>query len=150
MPAITGSASTEIDAPIERCWAVVEDVPSAPDWQGGLVSMDVIERDEQGRALVCDAVSDAKVRKILTRTRFSYEAPTRLSWEQVGKGDLRSVRGAWDLEDLGDGRTRATYSLEVDPGRINLIFRGPVEAAARAMLVNPRAKELAAQVSSAG
>src|SRR3977135_4281685 len=117
MHAITGSASTEIYAPIERCWAVVEDVPSAPDWQGGLVSMDVIERDEEGRALVCDAVSDAKVRTILTRTKFSYEAPTWLAWEQVGKGYLRSVRGAWDLEDLGDGRPRVTYSLEVDPGR---------------------------------
>ena len=31
---------------------------------------------------------------------------------------MKSLKGWWDLEDLGDGRTRATYALEVDPGRM--------------------------------
>jgi ribosome-associated toxin RatA of RatAB toxin-antitoxin module len=146
--AITGRASTDIDAPIERCWEVVEDVPTAPEWQGGLERMDVIERDEHGRAVLCDALSDAKVRKVMTRTRFTYEAPNRLAWTQEGKGDLKSMRGAWELEDLGDGRTRATYDLEVDLGRLGFIIRGPIVDAVRAVLVNPRPKELAARVSS--
>lgn len=147
MPLITGSASTEIDAPIERCWAAVEDVASAPEWQGGLVELDVIERDRQGRPLVCDAVSDAKVRKVETRQRFSYEAPQRLSWAMV-EGELDSMEGYWELEDLGGGRTRATYGLAVDPGPVPRLVRVPLERAARAILVNPRPQELARRVGA--
>ena len=50
-------------------------------------------------------------------------------------------------EDLGNGRTRATYKLEVDPGSVGRIVRGPIEAAVRALLVNGRPKELAAEVA---
>jgi uncharacterized membrane protein len=145
MPVIKGSSSVEIAAPIERCWEVVEDVPSAPDWQSGLVDMEVLQRDPQGRALECEAISDAKLRKVRTHVRFSYEPPTRLSWSMTD-GDLDSMQGYWELEDLGDGRTRATYGLAVDPGPIGLFARGPLERAARAILVNPRAKELARRV----
>ncbi len=145
MPVISGAASADVNAPIERCWAVVEDVATAPDWQGGLARMDVIERDEQERPLVCDALSDLKLRKVKTRVRFSYEAPTRLAWTMV-EGDLDSMEGYWELEDLGDGRTRATYGVAVDPGSIGRLARGPIERAARAILVDPRAKELARRV----
>jgi ribosome-associated toxin RatA of RatAB toxin-antitoxin module len=147
MPVIHGSSSAEIDAPIDRCWTLVEDVPSAPEWQGGLVQMDVIERDDQGRALVCDAVSDAKLRRVHTRVRFTYEAPTRLSWTLID-GELDSLDGSWELEDLGGGRTRVTYALAVDPGSIPRLIRGPIEAAARAILVNGRASELSRRVSA--
>ena len=147
MPLITGSASAEAQAPIERCWAIVEDVQSAPEWQGGLVSMDVLERDDEGRALICEAVSDAKLRKVRTRVRFTYEPPTRLEWTML-EGDLHSMEGHWELEDLGDGRTRITYGVAVDPGPVGLLARGPLERAARALLVNPRAKELARRVEA--
>lgn len=145
MPVITGSSSAEVDATIERCWEVVEDVASAPEWQGGLVRLDVIEQDDQGRPLVCDTLSDAKVRKVRTRQRFTYEPPERLSWKMID-GELDSMEGYWQLEDLGDGRTRVTYGLAVDPGRLGLLARGPLERAARAVVVDPRAKELARRV----
>ncbi len=146
MAVITGSSSTDVDAPIERCWALVEDVPIAPEWQGGLERMDVLERDGEGRALVCDAVSDAKLRKVKTRVRFTYEGPTRLSWTMI-EGELESMEGSWELEDLGNDRTRVTYALAVDPGPVGRLVRGPIERVARAMLVNGRAKELAKRVS---
>jgi ribosome-associated toxin RatA of RatAB toxin-antitoxin module len=146
MAVLTGSSSAVADAPIDRCWALVEDVAIAPEWQGGLVQMDVLERDAQGRALVCDALSDAKLRKVKTRVRFTYEGPTRLSWTMV-EGDLTSMDGSWELEDLGDGRTKVTYALAVDPGSIPPFVRGPIEKAARAILVNGRADELARRVT---
>src|ERR1700752_2423510 len=110
MAVITGSSSAVVDAPIEECWAVVEDVPSAPEWQNGLIQMDVIERDEQGRALVWDALSAAQLRKVHTRVRFTYEQPTRLSWSMV-EGELDSLEGSWELEDIGGGRTNWTNWL---------------------------------------
>ena len=141
-----GTAAAEIDAPVEQVWAVVEDVLTAPDWQGGLVEVTALERDAERRPTLVESVSDIKVRQVKTEVRFSYEPPTRLSWVQE-EGDLKSVEGSWLLEDLGDGRTRATYTLDGDPGRVlGMLIRGPVEAAARAMLVNARPGELKARV----
>ena len=145
MPVITGSSTADVDAPIERCWALVEDVEIAPEWQNGLVRMDVLERDAEGRPVLCDAVSDAKLRKVHTRVRFEYAGPTRLSWTMI-EGELHSLEGSWELEDLGAGRTRVTYSLAVDPGQVSKLVRGPIEKAARAILVSGRAKELAKRV----
>ena len=147
---ISGSATADVDAPLERCWALVEDVPSAPEWQGGLESMDVVQRDGEGRALVCDTISDAKLRKVKSRVRFSYEGPTRMSWRQIEDGDLRSMEGYWQFEPLGSGRTRVTYGLSVDPGPVPRLARVPIERAARAVLLNPRPKELAKWVESNG
>ena len=140
-----GTASTEIDAPIEEVWAVVEDVLSSPQWQAGLLSMEAIETDAEGRATLVETVNDAKVKQIKTRVRFTYDGPTRLTWSQE-KGDLKSLDGSWDLEDLG-GRTRATYTLEGDPGRmLGMLVRGPVEGQIRAHLVDGRPDELKRRV----
>jgi ribosome-associated toxin RatA of RatAB toxin-antitoxin module len=144
-----GSASAEIDAPIDAVWAVVEDVLTAPDWQGGLVAVSPLERDEAGRPTLVESESDVKVKHVKTQVRFRYEPPARLSWAQE-KGDLKSVEGSWVLEDLGEGRTRATYALDSDPGRVlGMLIRGPVESAVMAMLVNARPGELKARVEGA-
>lgn len=146
MPHMGGTAEAEIEAPIDEVWALVEDVLIAPEWQGGLVSISALEYDAEGRPTLVESVSDIKVRQVKTQVRFSYQPPTRLSWIQE-KGDLKSVEGSWVLEDLGEGRTRATYSLDGDPGRIlGMLIRGPVESAARAMLVNARPGELKARI----
>jgi uncharacterized protein YndB with AHSA1/START domain len=142
MANLGGEASVDIDAPIERVWAVVEDVMAAPEWQGGLDGMTALEHDEAGRPTLVETENDIKVRRIKAHVRFHYDGPTRLSWTQE-KGDMKSVEGAWELEDLGGGRTRATYRLDADPGRVlGLIIRGPVEAATRALFVNGRPGEL--------
>jgi uncharacterized protein YndB with AHSA1/START domain len=149
MAHLGGTASAEIDAPLDRVWAEVEDVLAAPEWQGGLVAITALERDEQGRPTLVESESDIKVRHVKTEVRFRYEPPTRLSWTQE-KGDLKSVEGSWTLEDLGDGRTRATYTLDADPGRVlGMVIRGPIEAATRAVLVNARPGELKSLVEGA-
>jgi ribosome-associated toxin RatA of RatAB toxin-antitoxin module len=141
-----GSASAEIDAPLDRVWAVVEDVLSAPEWQGGIVAITPLERDAEGRPTLVESESDVKVKHIKTQVRFSYEPPNRLAWTQE-KGDLKSVEGSWTLDDLGEGRTQATYELVSDPGRVlGMLIRGPVEAAVRAMMVNSRPEELKKRV----
>jgi ribosome-associated toxin RatA of RatAB toxin-antitoxin module len=142
MANLNGSSTADIGAPLQRVWALVEDVEAAPEWQGGLKSVRVIQRDGDGRATLCESESDAKVRTIKSTVRFTYAGPTQLQWRQE-KGDMKSVDGSWELEDIGDGRTRATYSLEVDLGRmLGLVIRGPLVDVLRGMLVNARAGEL--------
>jgi ribosome-associated toxin RatA of RatAB toxin-antitoxin module len=148
MANITGSSTAEIEAPLAQVWALVEDVPSAPAWQGGLKAIHVLERDDQGRATRCETESDAKVRTIKSTVRFSYDGPNTLSWTQE-KGELKSVDGRWQLEDLGGERTRATYSLDVDLGRmLGMVIRGPLVDLLRDMLVSARAGELKKQIES--
>lgn len=142
MGTIAGTSTAEIDAPIEQVWALVEDVEKAPEWQGGLKALRALERDGEGRATLCESKSDAKVRTVTSTVRFSYDEPTTLTWRQE-KGELKSVDGSWRLADLGGNRTRATYDLEVDLGRVlGLVIRGPLIDVLRGMLVGARAGEL--------
>jgi hypothetical protein len=106
-----------------------------------------LDRDSEGRATRCEVGADIKVRTVKTIVRFNYDgAPTRLTWTQE-KGDLKSVDGSWELEDLGDGRTRATYRVEVDFGRmLGALVRGPIVGVIRNMLAEARAGELKARI----
>jgi carbon monoxide dehydrogenase subunit G len=143
---LAGSASSEVDAPLEEVWTVIEDVLSAPDWQGGLDAMTALEHDAEGRPSLVETENDLKVRRVKARVRFRYEGPRRLAWTQE-QGDMKSVEGSWELEDLGAERTRATFNLDADPGRIlGMLIRGPVEAATRAIFVNGRPGELKRRV----
>jgi ribosome-associated toxin RatA of RatAB toxin-antitoxin module len=148
MASITGNSTAEIHAPLDRVWALVEDVERAPDWQGGLKGMHSLERDGDGRPILCEAETDAKVRTIKSTVRFAYGGPTTLSWTQE-KGELKSVEGRWELEDLGGDRTRATYQLEVELGRmLGMVIRGPLIDLLRDMLVSARAGELKKAIES--
>jgi len=148
MAMLTGSSTAEVDAPLEQVWALVEDVERAPEWQGGLKGMRALERDRDGHATLCETESDAKVRTIRSTVRFAYSGPTTLAWRQE-KGELKSVDGHWELEDLGGNRTRVTYSLEVDLGRVlSLVIRGPLVDLLRGMLVSARAGELKRAIES--
>jgi ribosome-associated toxin RatA of RatAB toxin-antitoxin module len=148
--ALSGSSTAEIEAPLDRVWALVEDVESAPQWQGGLKGMRALERDGDGRAVLCESETDAKVRTVRSTVRFTYDPPRRLSWTQE-KGELKSVQGSWELEELGTDHTRATYSIEVDLGRmLGMMIRGPLVDLLRQMLAGARAGELKKQVEGGG
>ena len=142
MAAIRGSSTAEIHAPLDEVWAVVEDVEKAAEWQGGLKALRALERDGEGRAIRCESETDVKVRTVKSTVRISYDSPTRVCMEQE-KGELKSLHGRWELEDLGGRRTRATYSLEVELGRIlGMLIRGPLIDLLSDMLIGARADEL--------
>jgi uncharacterized membrane protein len=142
MGTIKGDRTVEIDAPIERCYEIASDIENSPEWQGSLKDVEVLERDGERRAVLVETESDAKVKTVRARLRFSYEPPTAIRWVQE-KGDTKSLHGSWSFEDLGDGRTRATYALEADPGRmLGMLLRGPAEAKVRDFLVGNAAEGL--------
>jgi uncharacterized membrane protein len=145
---ITGDRSVEIDAPIERCFDIAADIEGAPKWQGSLKAVEVLSKHADGRPEVVETESDAKVKRVKTRLRFSYDKPSRIEWVQE-KGDVKSLRGWWELEDLGEGRTRATYALEVDPGRmLGMLLRGPVEGQVKNFLLGGAAEGLKQEAES--
>jgi uncharacterized membrane protein len=147
--AINGTASADIEAPIDKVWPVVEDVASWAEWQGTLGTVRPLDQDADGRVSSCKVEIDAKVTMIKLELSVTYEEGTRVSWHREA-GDLKGMDGSWILEDLGDGRTRATYELEVNPGGvIGLFLNDEREAKLRQTLVDVRPGELKARVEGA-
>lgn len=135
------SASAEIAAPLARCYELAADVDTIAEWQDGVVGVEVLERDGEGRALVAEIATDAKVRTVKSRVRFSYDEPNGLSWKQE-KGELKSLEGSWSFAESG-GTTTATYALEIDPGMmLGMLVRGPVEGRVRELMVTARPGQL--------
>ncbi len=146
--AIEGSASIEIEAPIEEVFAVAADVEGSPRWQPEIKLAECLESDGDGNQVLVRTETDAKVRRLGSTLRFDYEQPTRISWVQED-GDLKSVEGAWELEDLGGGRTLATYSMTVDLGRmLGMVIRGPLVGVLRGQLVESMPGKLKAFIES--
>jgi ribosome-associated toxin RatA of RatAB toxin-antitoxin module len=145
MAKLSDSASTDIEAPIDAVWAIVADVAKWPEWQGTIGSLDVLEQDADGRASLCAVAFDAKIAQIKMKLECSYSAPTQMSFERTS-GDLSALSGSWTLADLGDGRTNATYQLDVNPGGVlNFLLNDERIGKLRATLVDVRPGELKAR-----
>jgi hypothetical protein len=137
MADLEGSSWIDIEAPIERCFAIIADVERAPAWQGAMQKAKALEWDSRGRATLVEADIHAIVANVSVWLRFDYREPTAMRWTRE-RGDLKSLSGAWQLEDRGGGRTRAAYSLEIGLNRTLRLLRkgvrGPVEAKVRELL----------------
>jgi carbon monoxide dehydrogenase subunit G len=148
MANISGSASSEIDAPLDAVWAVVQDVEHWAEWQDTLGEVTPTAQDGDGRVSECKVRIDAKITTISMTLECSYAPPSKMTFTRTS-GDLAELEGRWRLEDLGDGRTRATYELEVDPGRvIGFLLNAERKEKLRALLVDSRPGELKARVES--
>jgi uncharacterized membrane protein len=148
MAKLSDSASIEIDAPLETVWAIVQDVARWPEWQATLGALDVLDIDVQGRPVLCAVEFDAKLTKIKMKLECTYAAPKRMSFERMS-GDLSALSGSWTLEDLGGGRTGATYQLDVNPGGVlNFLLNNERIGKLRETLVDARPPELKARAEA--
>jgi hypothetical protein len=145
MTLLEGTAEGDIDAPIERCWEVVEAIDRSPEWQQGMESVSVVERDAENRPSVCDIVVDAKFTKLKLRVTVAYDPPRGLTFAKLGSGSVERLEGSWELSEAGPGRTHSRYTLALDPGKVGLMAR-PLEKALRPVVVGRRPSELAAEV----
>ncbi len=139
MGIITGERVVEIEAPVERCFEVAADVERAPEWQGTMKTARTLERDDVGRPTLVETELDASVTRLKLRLRFSYDEPLGMRWRRES-GDLKALEGSWRFDEVSDGRTRATYSLEIGLNRALSIvrkgIRGPAETRIRNLLLH--------------
>lgn len=148
MGELNASWTVEIDAPRQLCWQIAADIEGATKWQGTLKSVDVIERDAEKRASLVETVSDAKVKDAKAILRFEYDPPGGIGWEQES-GDVKSLVGWWEFEELAPDRTKATYALRADPGRmLGMLLRGPVEGKVKEALTKGAAEGLKDEAES--
>ncbi len=149
MGRIRGDAATEVTASIETVYAIAADAEGAPRWQPEIEVAECLQRDADGNQLRVRIETETPVKRLTSILVYSYRSPTLITWQQE-EGDLKAVEGSWELESLGDGRTVATYRLEVDPGRIlGMALRGPVVGVLRGKMVETMPGKLKAFVESA-
>jgi hypothetical protein len=127
-----------IDGSPAACLEALLDFASYPAWQSAVREAEVLE---DGSDPLVEFRVDARVRTVRYVLRYHHDA-SRLWWDYV-EGDVRSVSGSYDLEDLGDGTTRATYRLAIDPGRF---VPGPVKRALTDGVMKTSVRELKARV----
>ena len=115
--------TVEIAAPIETCFAAIIDYETFPKWQRAVVDTEVLDWDAKGRGKRVRLFVDAKVRKVDYTLDYRYDQPTRIEWDFVEGNGINDADGHYLFEDLGDGRTRATYKFGLEVG---IPLPGPV------------------------
>ena len=95
-------------------YSVVVDFDRYREWVSDLKSIDVTERDADGRALEVAFRAAAFGRSTKYTLRYDYSrSPELLSWHQT-RGDVtESLNGSYAFEALDPASTRVTYNLEV-------------------------------------
>ena len=115
--------TVEIEAPIETCFEAIVDYESFPEWQRAVVDTEVLDRHKDGLGKKVNLVVDAKVRKVDYTLDYRYRRPTLIEWDFVEGNGINDADGTYTFEDLGDGRTRATYKFGLEVG---IPLPGPV------------------------
>jgi uncharacterized membrane protein len=145
---IEASYTVEIEAPMERVYEIAADIPSSVGWTPSVEGVDVIEKHPDGSTKLAEIEANAVVKKTKSVIRYDYDPPDRISWEQES-GYVKSLTGDWKLVAIDDRRTRATYSLIADPGRmLGMLLRGPVEGKVKEFLTKGAAEGLKEQAES--
>jgi ribosome-associated toxin RatA of RatAB toxin-antitoxin module len=103
-----------VNASPETIFGVVTDFEHYADWVSDLKRIEVVARDDEGRALEVEFRAAAFGRSTTYTLRYDYtQAPKELSWHQV-QGDLtETLNGRYRFEVDGDD-TQVTYDLEVE------------------------------------
>ena len=147
---LAGEGSIEVEASAADCYGLVVQLDRYPEWQSQVKAANVLERDGEGRPLVVETKSDARVKLIRYVLRYEHEPPHRMSWTYVD-GDVKDATGHYAFEALDSGLTKATYSLAVDPGRrLGLMLRGPLADKVRQYILETTLEELKATVERGG
>jgi ribosome-associated toxin RatA of RatAB toxin-antitoxin module len=136
----------DIAASPQRCYDALTDFERLPEWQGAVRSIEVLERDEQGRGTVVEYEIDAKLKKVRYRLRQLHDPPHRLGSEYLG-GDFRDFAWEWRFTGAGEDRTHVELDLRIDPGRF---VPGPLRGAISDAVMRRALGDLKAHLEGGG
>ncbi|MCC6810860.1 MAG: SRPBCC family protein [Deltaproteobacteria bacterium] len=109
------SKSVEINAPMEKVFSVITDYEKYPEFLDEQSGAKVLSRN--GNAVDCEF--KLKVIKEITYTlRLTETKPTGLTWTMLKGEMMKSNDGGWKLEDVGGGKTKATYFADIGLGML--------------------------------
>lgn len=109
--------SETVFATPDKCFRVATDLEAYPSWVSAITSVEVRDRDVEGRPL--EALFRAEAMGRSTRYVLVYDygdAPRSFGWRQV-EGDLtRKLDGVYrfDVSDQAPDATAVTYELDIE------------------------------------
>ncbi|HLH80089.1 MAG TPA: DUF2505 family protein [Chthonomonas sp.] len=115
----------EIEAPVERVYAIARNVEAFPEFMADLQSLRVLERSEDGRRTVTEWVG--MIQAVKMKVRWTQEdrwddANHRDDFRMI-QGDLDRMEGYWQFTPVGENRTRFESVVDYD---INIPMVGPM------------------------
>jgi ribosome-associated toxin RatA of RatAB toxin-antitoxin module len=108
------SSTISIDAPIAEVGATLFAVASYPEWSASFKKAEVLETDEQGRALKAKLTIDAgPVKDVVTLVFDWTSAPSKVTFSLEDANLLTKMDGAYLLKSIDADTTSVTYELSV-------------------------------------
>ena len=139
------SSTIVIDAPLADVQAALFDIATYPEWLTSIKKADVLERDDQGRAVKAKLSIDAGMMK--DRVTLDYDwsaAPASLSFTMDEADLLTQMDGTYFIKALDEDSTQVTYELTV---AVSLPVPAMMITKAQQQTIDAALKELAARVS---
>jgi ribosome-associated toxin RatA of RatAB toxin-antitoxin module len=139
------SSTIVIDAPLADVQAALFDIATYPEWLTSIKKADVLESDDQGRAIKAKLAIDAGMMK--DRVTLDYDwsaAPASLSFSMDEADLLTQMDGTYFIKALDEDSTQVTYELTV---AVSLPVPSMMITKAQQQTIDAALKELAARVS---
>jgi ribosome-associated toxin RatA of RatAB toxin-antitoxin module len=139
------SSTIVIDAPLADVQASLFDIATYPEWLTSIKKADVLEKDDQGRAIKAKLAIDAGMMK--DRVTLDYDwsaAPASLSFTMDEADLLTQMDGTYFIKALDEDSTQVTYELTV---AVSLPVPEMMITKAQQQTIDAALKELAARVS---
>jgi ribosome-associated toxin RatA of RatAB toxin-antitoxin module len=130
----------------ERCLEVALDVEQYPQWAADIKQVEVLDRDEQGRAQRVRFRAAAFGRSTTYTLAYDHSAsPGMLSW-RLEEGDVTRVLDGWyTFEQIDSGDTEVTYHLVAE---LLMPVPGFVKRRTEGRIMHTALKELKARAES--
>ncbi len=139
------SSTIVIDAPLADVQAALFDIATYPEWLTSIKKADVLERDDQGRAIKAKLAIDAGMKK--DRVTLDYDwsaAPASLSFSMDEADLLTQMDGTYFIKAIDEDSTQVTYELTV---AVSLPVPSMMITKSQQQTIDAALKELAARVS---
>ena len=107
--------SIVINAPVEK---VFEVITRYEDYAAFLPEVKAVRTSERSGADVNVHYEVDVVKRVKYTIRAHEEPPLKMSWTFVDGQVMKDNKGGWVLEPAGEGKTRATYTVELAFGAL--------------------------------
>lgn len=107
--------SIEVDAEPSALFDVAADIERYPDWASGVKQVEVLERDEDGRALRAAFVLEGFVKEIAYELTYEYDYPRYMKWVADPSADIEMLEGSYSFTPTEGGATEVVYAFRVEP-----------------------------------
>jgi ribosome-associated toxin RatA of RatAB toxin-antitoxin module len=145
------SSSIVVDAPAADVMAVIADFPAYPKWAKGVTVADVKatyaedDDDARGRAEQVYFALDVPPIKDEYTLSYVWDGDRQVTWTLVKGKMLRSLDGAYVLDETAPGRTEVTYRLALD---VSIPLIGMLKRKGEKILIDTALKGLKKRVES--